>query len=301
MRDALDRRLAFLHRLQERRLGLRRRAVDLVGEEEVGEDRPGAELEVAVALVPDRRARDVGRHEIRRELNAREPHAQYPREGARRERLRETGVVLEQDVPVGEEAEQHELERLALADDRLLDLVEHPTGELPDLCQLHDYKALQRVDDAVELLRRDSAGEPVLGRGSVGAHELPGLLTDERPWLPRAVRRARSACARQAGLPRWSERAGPAGSAGRTTLRRRGRPRARSDRDSGAAVGAATSLSDRLVAAASRSDTRAEVPPTPARGPRRRRRARRSARRGRVARGRTRRPRREPRSAGRGV
>jgi hypothetical protein len=31
-------------------------------------------------------------------------------------------------VAVGEEAEQHELERLALSDDRLLDLVEHAVG-----------------------------------------------------------------------------------------------------------------------------------------------------------------------------
>ena len=37
--------LALLHRLEERRLGLGRRAVDLVGEQRVGEDRALAELE----------------------------------------------------------------------------------------------------------------------------------------------------------------------------------------------------------------------------------------------------------------
>ena len=40
-RFALDADLAFLHGLQQRRLGLGRRAVDLVGQQQVGEDRPG--------------------------------------------------------------------------------------------------------------------------------------------------------------------------------------------------------------------------------------------------------------------
>src|SRR6185436_19926582 len=72
VRDSLDRRLALLHRLEQRRLRLRRGAVDLVGEEEVREDRAGPKLEVRVALVPDRRTGDVGRHEIGRELDPRE-------------------------------------------------------------------------------------------------------------------------------------------------------------------------------------------------------------------------------------
>ena len=103
---ALDRDLTLLHRLEQRRLRLRRGAVDLVGEEEVGEDRPVPELEVGVPLVPDRGARDVGGHQVGRELDALEAHAQHLRERARGERLRETRVVLEQHVPVREEAER---------------------------------------------------------------------------------------------------------------------------------------------------------------------------------------------------
>ena len=122
--DAVDRGLALLHRLEERCLRLRRGAVDLVGEEEIREDRPWPKLEVGVALVPDRGPRHVGRHEIRRELDAREPDPEHSGEGAGRESLCEARVVLEQDVPVGEEAEQHELECVTLADDGPLDLVE---------------------------------------------------------------------------------------------------------------------------------------------------------------------------------
>jgi hypothetical protein len=43
---AVDRHLPLLHRLEQRRLRLRRRAVDLVGEQQVGEDRARAEGEL---------------------------------------------------------------------------------------------------------------------------------------------------------------------------------------------------------------------------------------------------------------
>ena len=72
MRRALDRHLAFLHHLEQRGLRLRRRAVDLVGEQQVGEHRPAARGELAGRLVVERVAGDVGRHQVGRELDARE-------------------------------------------------------------------------------------------------------------------------------------------------------------------------------------------------------------------------------------
>ena len=54
---ALDGDLLLLHRLEQRRLGLGGRAVDLVGEQQPGEERAGPELELARALVEDERAR----------------------------------------------------------------------------------------------------------------------------------------------------------------------------------------------------------------------------------------------------
>ena len=62
--------------------------VDLVGEEEVGEDRAGPELEVGLALVVDRGAGHVGGHQVGCELEAREADARHLREGARHQRLR---------------------------------------------------------------------------------------------------------------------------------------------------------------------------------------------------------------------
>ena len=137
VRLALDRHLALLHRLEERGLRLRRSAVDLVGEEEVREDRARPELEVDVPLVPDGRARDVGGHQVGRELDAGEPHAQDLREGPRSQGLGQAGVVLEEDVAVREEPDEHELERVALPDDSSLDLVEDLLRELVHAFELH--------------------------------------------------------------------------------------------------------------------------------------------------------------------
>src|ERR671935_1239998 len=69
-RNAVDSHLSLGHRLEHRRLRLRRRTVDLVDEDDVREDRPGTKLEVALLLVEHRQARDVRRLEVRRALNA---------------------------------------------------------------------------------------------------------------------------------------------------------------------------------------------------------------------------------------
>ena len=55
-----DRHFALLHRLQQRGLGLGRRAVDFVGQQDVGEDRPFDEAEIAAGparLLPARSCR----------------------------------------------------------------------------------------------------------------------------------------------------------------------------------------------------------------------------------------------------
>ena len=125
-REALagDRDLVLLHRLEQARLGLRRRPVDLVGEDEVGEDRPGLEAEDALAALLDEdvRAGDVGRHQVRRELDPVEGAVDDVGDRPDEHRLAEAGHALEQDVAVGEQAGQRLADELALADDDAADL-----------------------------------------------------------------------------------------------------------------------------------------------------------------------------------
>ena len=64
-----DGHLVLLHDLEQRRLDLGGGAVDLVGEQEVGEDRPELGLELAGAASKDARANQVGRDQVGRELD----------------------------------------------------------------------------------------------------------------------------------------------------------------------------------------------------------------------------------------
>ena len=53
MRDVVDGRLALFHALEQAGLGLGRGPVDLVGQDDVGEDGTGPELELPALLVED--------------------------------------------------------------------------------------------------------------------------------------------------------------------------------------------------------------------------------------------------------
>ena len=127
-----DRDLVLLHRLEQARLGLGRGAVDLVGEDEVREDRAGLEAEDALAALLDEdvRAGDVGRHQVGRELDAVERAVDDVGDGPDEHRLAEPGHALEQHVAVGEEAGQRLADELALADDDAADLALDGLGAL---------------------------------------------------------------------------------------------------------------------------------------------------------------------------
>ena len=117
-----DRHLPLLHHLEQRRLHLRGRAVDLVREQEVAEH--GAELRVERALLRavDPRADEIRRDEVRRELDAGERAAEDARSGLDRQRLREAGHSLDEEVALREEAHEHALEHRVLPGDDAPDL-----------------------------------------------------------------------------------------------------------------------------------------------------------------------------------
>ena len=133
MRRPLDGHLPFLHRLQQCGLGLRRGAIDLIGEEEVREDRPRAKHEVTAALVVDKRARDVGGHQVGGELDALEIEPRHRGERARHQRLGQARNVFDQHVAIGEDRHQDQGEHITLADDCPLYFADDPVGQSGDL------------------------------------------------------------------------------------------------------------------------------------------------------------------------
>ncbi len=138
-----DRDLPFLHDLQQRALHLGRGPVDLVGEQQVGEDRSERDLELAGRLVVDAGAEDVGGHQVGGELHPVEVPADRLGQRFHRERLGQAGHALDQDVPAGEQRHDHPFEQQVLAHDGLLDLVEH---------------LLDRAGEAGRTRRRSSSG-----------------------------------------------------------------------------------------------------------------------------------------------
>ncbi len=92
------------HHLEQCRLHLRGGAVDLVGEDEVRDDRAQFGIELFATLPVDPGADQVGRNEVGGELHAGERTADDLGEGLHREGLGHTGHAFEQHVAPGEDA-----------------------------------------------------------------------------------------------------------------------------------------------------------------------------------------------------
>src|SRR5450756_3173858 len=95
-RQSIDCHLVLIHRLEQARLGPRRRSIYLVNEHDVCEYRPGLELELPGLLIVDRRAGNVRGEEIRRELDALERSVDRLGNSPRQHGLPDTGHVLYQ-------------------------------------------------------------------------------------------------------------------------------------------------------------------------------------------------------------
>ena len=123
---ALDRDAVLLHRLEQRRLGFRRRAVDFVREHDVREDRPRGEHHLAASgrrvFLNDVRAGDVRRHQVGRELDAVELQVQHLRQRRDEQRLRQARHADDEAVAADEQRLQHQLDDVGLADDPLAEL-----------------------------------------------------------------------------------------------------------------------------------------------------------------------------------
>ena len=127
MRATVDTHLMFLHRFEQRGLGLGWSAVDLVGEEQVGEDRTGPEHEIGTAQ--RHRAGEVGRQHVGCELHAPELDADRARERSREQRLRNTRNTFEQQVTADARGGEHGVDNVILADHDLADLGNDPVPQ----------------------------------------------------------------------------------------------------------------------------------------------------------------------------
>jgi hypothetical protein len=123
----------LLHHLQQCRLGLGRGAVDLVAVHEVAEDRTPVELELVDRLVVDGDPCDVRGQQVRGELDALQTPVDGGRQTPRQHGLADAGHVLDEQVALGYQADDGELDDLALPADDRLDVVDEPLAPLGDV------------------------------------------------------------------------------------------------------------------------------------------------------------------------
>ncbi len=116
MRLAVGRHLPLAHRLQQRTLRPRRGAVDLVGQHDIGEDRPPTEDELVRLAVVHAAAGDVGRQQVGRKLDAVEHAGQAAGDGLAHQRLAHAGHVLQQHVFARQERHDHQPHGVGLAE-----------------------------------------------------------------------------------------------------------------------------------------------------------------------------------------
>ena len=124
--------LALLHALQHGRLRARRGAVDLVGQDDLREDRAGPKLEFLVALVEERHPGDVAGQQVGRELDAAERAVERPRHGPGQHGLADARHVLDQHVPLAQQRHQQQVDDVALADDHPPNIVPRPLRHRAD-------------------------------------------------------------------------------------------------------------------------------------------------------------------------
>ena len=114
--------LTLLHRLQQRGLGLRRGAVDLVGQQQIGEHRTRPERERGGARVVDQRAGDVAGHQVGGELHPLEFQLQCGGQGSDQQRLRHSRNTFQQHVAAAQQRDHQAADDPLLPDDGLGEL-----------------------------------------------------------------------------------------------------------------------------------------------------------------------------------
>ena len=115
--------LVLGHGLQQGRLHLGRGPVDLVGQQDVVEQGAGAELELALLVPVDIGADQVRGQQVRGELDAVEIAFHGLRQGLDRRGLGQAGHAFDQQVAVAQQADQHAVDELLLADDARGDVI----------------------------------------------------------------------------------------------------------------------------------------------------------------------------------
>jgi hypothetical protein len=93
---------------------------------------------VKIVFLQNFGAGDVGRHEIGRELHAREMQSQQPRDNPNQQRFRQPRHANQQTMSAAQQRDDDGLDRLVLADDDLRNIVLQILQDGRKLVEVHD-------------------------------------------------------------------------------------------------------------------------------------------------------------------
>src|SRR3990172_9490061 len=128
----------LLHRLEEGGLGLGSGAIDLVREDDLTEQWPPLELEVlsSLAVLHDHRGpENVGRHEVRGELDPGKLQIETPTQRLDQQGLAESRHTLQQGMPPAEKRQEDLLDHVAVSHDDPPDLFGDASEPLAEECR----------------------------------------------------------------------------------------------------------------------------------------------------------------------
>lgn len=111
---------AFLHGLQKGCLSFRRRTVNLVGQDDIGEDRPAKKAEMAV-FVENFVAGDIRGHQVGRELHAFEFQIEHFGDGADQQGFGKARYPDKQRVAVRKQRDDYGADDVILSDNNFGD------------------------------------------------------------------------------------------------------------------------------------------------------------------------------------
>src|SRR5258707_10422091 len=109
--------LTFVHRLKQCGLRFRRGAIDLIGEQNIGEDRSALELELLLQRRIYRDSQHVGRKHVTGELHALKGAIDGAGESLSQRGLADSGNAFDQKMAAGENADQRQANHIVLAAD----------------------------------------------------------------------------------------------------------------------------------------------------------------------------------------
>ena len=125
-RFVTDGDLAFLHGFQQRALDLGRGAVDLVGEQDAGDDRSGADVECSRRGAVDLGPGQVGRQQVGSKLDAAKRKVERLRQRPDCTRLGQPGHALDQDMSAGQQSDDQPFQQGPLSDHQVFHPLDQP-------------------------------------------------------------------------------------------------------------------------------------------------------------------------------